>query len=257
MPPGDEAADTIVRLYHRRRGWAWVGFGSLIGLIVYLALGAALFDNLTGAAETASIIPLFILLVLAVAGLIAAIVDSVRLRRFGKAEREAAREGVAHHPVYAHAHRMPPRHFGSWIWAIFMLVTMTAVMVSLLPQEVNGAAYLVGAESQVNFHPVEYVQVCVKGGCHTATDGYLSGSGANVRWDSQVPLNETFPVRVPLWNWGTGHNVIESTGGAIGLLVAGLFFNVFAVALLFAVIALIQHRHLILHPNRQVPAGSR
>jgi hypothetical protein len=72
MSSRDGNADTIVRLYHRRRGWAWVGFGSLIGLIVYLAVGAALFDNLTGAAETASIIPLSILLVLAVAGLLAA-----------------------------------------------------------------------------------------------------------------------------------------------------------------------------------------
>ncbi|HEX6454229.1 MAG TPA: hypothetical protein VF060_32810 [Trebonia sp.] len=82
-----------------------MGFGSLIGLIAYLAAGATLFENLTGAAETASIIPFFILLVLAVAGLVAAIVDSVRLRRFGQAARDAAREGVAHHPVYAHAHR--------------------------------------------------------------------------------------------------------------------------------------------------------
>lgn len=163
MSSRDGNADTIVRLYHRRRGWAWVGFGSLIGLIVYLAVGAALFGNLTGAAETASIIPLFILLVLAVVGFLAVIVDSVRLRRFGKAARDAARGGVAHHPVYAHAHRLPPRHFGSWIWAVFMLATMTAVMVSLLPQEVNGAAYLAGAESQVNFHPVKYVQICGRG----------------------------------------------------------------------------------------------
>ncbi|HEX6454228.1 MAG TPA: hypothetical protein VF060_32805 [Trebonia sp.] len=84
---------------------------------------------------------------------------------------------------------------------------MTAVMVPLLPQEVNGAAYLVGAESQVSFNPVEYVQICGKGGCHTGTDGYLSGSGTSVRWDSQVSLGKTFPVRVPLWNWGAGHNL--------------------------------------------------
>jgi hypothetical protein len=71
-----------------------------------------------------------------------------------------------------------------------------------------------------------------------------------------VPLNETFPVRVPLRNWGTGHNLINSTGGAIALLVVGLFFNVFAVALLFALIAAIRARRLIVHLNRQLPAGS-
>ena len=31
MPSRYEAADMIVRLYHRRQGWAWVGFGSDIG----------------------------------------------------------------------------------------------------------------------------------------------------------------------------------------------------------------------------------
>jgi hypothetical protein len=113
----------------------------------------------------------------------------------------------------------------------------------------------VGAESQVTFNPVEYVQICGRG-CHTGTGGYLSGSGANVRWDSQVPLDKTFPVRAPLWNWGTGHDLIDSTGGAIALLVVGLVFNAATFLLLFALIAVIRGRRLLLHPNRQVPDGS-
>src|ERR1700678_2132183 len=97
--------DRIVRLHHRRGGWAWVGCGSLIGLVVYLVIGVALFANLTGTAETASVVPLFILLALMVIGLVTALVDTVRLRGFGAEARRTARENVEHHPVYAHAHR--------------------------------------------------------------------------------------------------------------------------------------------------------
>jgi len=32
----------LVRLHHRRRGWAWVAIGSVIGLVVYLGIGVNL-----------------------------------------------------------------------------------------------------------------------------------------------------------------------------------------------------------------------
>src|ERR1700677_1995276 len=129
--------DRIVRLHHRRRGWAWVGFGSLIGLVT-------------------------------------ALVDTVRLRGFGAEARRTARENVEHHPVYAHAHRYPPRHHVSWVAALFMLLTMTAIMVIILPEEVNSVAYVAGAESHDTFNPLNYAQDCGRGGCTTVTQGYLS-----------------------------------------------------------------------------------
>jgi len=71
-------ASTIVRLHHRRRGWTWVAVCSLIGLVVHVAVGAHLFDNLTVTSELLSVIPVFVLLALVLAGLIVAIVDTVR-----------------------------------------------------------------------------------------------------------------------------------------------------------------------------------
>ncbi|MGH3165734.1 MAG: hypothetical protein ACRDN0_07545 [Trebonia sp.] len=253
---GDGNVDRVIRLYHRRRGWAWAGFGSLIGLVVYLVIGVALFGNLTGAAEVASIIPLFVLLALAVVGIIATIVETVLLHRFDKVARDTAREQVVHHPVYAHAHRFPPKHVPTWAMGILMLVAMAAVMVPLLPQEVNGAAYLAGAERVVAFHPLDYVQLCGRSGCSTGTAGFLSGSGADVTLGRQVPLDATVSVRQPLWDWGTGHNIIGSTGGAVAMLAVGLFFNAFGVLLLLGLVLMVRIMRFTARAKREVASGT-
>ena len=150
----------LVRLHHRRRGWAWVAIGSVIGLVVYAGIGANLFGNLTGTAETLSVIPVFVLLALVLAGLVVVIVDTSRIRRADAAVRVSAKGSVSHYPLYAHAHRYPPRHHGSWVFAIVMLVAMTGITVFILPAEVNSWAYAVGAENQDTFNPVSYGQAC-------------------------------------------------------------------------------------------------
>jgi len=205
-------ASTIVRLHHRRRGWTWVAVCSLIGLVVYVAVGAHLFDNLTGTSELLSVIPVFVLLALVLTGLIVAIVDTVRLRRADAAVRATARANVSHYSLPVHASRYLPRHAGSWVFGIVMLAAMTTIAVAILPEQVNSVAYLAGAESQDTFNPLPYGQACSKGGCHTVTEGYLSKSGADVTWDSQVPLGQPFTVRVPVWAWGTGRNLIYGDG---------------------------------------------
>ena len=120
----------LVRLHHRRRGWAWVAIGSVIGLVVYAGIGVNLFENLTGTAETLSAIPVFVLLALVLAGLVVVIVDTSRIHRADAAVRVSAKGSVSHYPLYAHAHRYPPRHHGSWVFAIFMLVAMTGITVA-------------------------------------------------------------------------------------------------------------------------------
>lgn len=244
MATGDGAVDQIVRLYHRRRGWAWTGFGSLIGDFIYLIIGVAFFQNLTGTAETISVVPVFVLLVLTVIGLVIALVDTVRLHGYGREIREEARARVSHHPLYAHAHRYPPRHFGSWVGGIFVIVCIACLTVPFLPREVNAVGYLTGAESQATFYPVSYGQSCSKTGCSTVTDGYLSTSGADVTWPDDVPLSRPFPVRVPAWQWFTGENLITSTGDAIGSLVMGLVFNGFALLFLSIIFFAVRARHL-------------
>jgi hypothetical protein len=247
----------LVRLHHRRRGWAWVAAGSVIGLAVYAGIGVNLSGSRTGTTETLGVIPAFVLLALVLAGLVVVIVDTASIHRADPAVRASAKGSVSHHPLYAHAHSYPPRHHGSWVFVMVMLVAMAGIAVALLPAQVNSWAYVTGAEHQDTFHPVAYGQSCSKvsrggGGCHTVTEGYLSSSGAQVNWGSQVPLGQPFSVRDPLWAWGTGRNLTNGDGSAIPTMIAGLFFDGVALLLLYAVAVMV--RHTSSRPSRRMPA---
>ena len=249
----------LVRLHHRRRGWAWVAIGSVIGLVVYVGIGVNLFENLTGTAETLGVIPVFVLLALVLVGLIVVIADTSRIHRADAAVRVSAKGSVSHYPLYAHAHRYPPRHHGSWVFAIFMLVAMTGITVFILPAEVNSWAYVVGAENHDTFNPVSYGQACSnvpRGGCHTVTEGYLSKSGAAVTWGSQVPLGQSFSVRDPLWAWGGGRNLTSGEGSAIANIVAGLFFDGVTLLLLYALVVIVRETPSRRSQRMSVPAGA-
>jgi hypothetical protein len=247
----------LVRLHHRRRGWAWVAIGGVIGLVVYAGIGANPFGNLTGTAETLSVIPVLVLLALVLAGLVVVIVDTLRIRRADAGVRVSAKGSVSHYPLYAHAHRYPPRHHGSWVFAILLLVAMTGITVGILPAEVNSWAYAVGAGRQDTFNPVSYGQACApRSGCHTVTEGYLSKSGADVTWGSQVPLGQPFSVRDPLWAWGTGRNLTSGDGWAIPTIVAGLFFDGVTLLLLYILVALVRGTPSMRSQRTFVPAGA-
>ena len=232
----------LVRLHYRRRGWAWVAAGSLSGLVVYAGIDVNLFRNLTGTAEIFSVIPVVVLLALALAGLAVAIIDTARIHRADAAVRVSAKGSVSHYPVHAHAYRYPPRHHGSWVAAVFMLIVMTGITAYILPAEVNAWAYVAGAENQGTFNPVSYSH-CPVGhnrGCHVVTEGYLSSNRAQVNWGTQVPLRQPFSVRDPLWAWGTGRSLINDDGSAIPDIVAGLFFDGVALLLLGVLVVLVR-----------------
>lgn len=228
----------LVRLHHRRRGWAWVAIGSAIGLVLDVAIGV----NLTGAAGTLSVIPVFVLLALVVAGLVVVIVDTSRIHRADAAARVHAKGSVSHYPLYAHAYSYPPRHRGSWVFAIVMLAAMAGIAVFILPAEVNSWAYVVGAGNQDTFNPVSYSQACGRRGCITVTDGYLSKSGADVIWGGQVPLGRPFSVRDPLWAWGTGRNLLLSSGdgSAIPTIAGSLFFDGLTLLLVYVLVVIVR-----------------
>jgi hypothetical protein len=251
----------IVTLHHRRRGWAWVAIGSLIGLAVYVGIDASLFENLTGTAETLSVIPVFMLLALVLAGLVVVIVDTSRIHRADAAVQVSAKGSVSHYPLYAHAHTYPPRHHGSWVFAIVMLVAMTGITVALLPAQVNSWAYAAGAENQDTFNPVSYGQSCTNlargGGCHIVTEGYLSTSGADVNWGSQVPLGQPFSARDPLWAWGSGRTLTSGDGSAIATIIAGLFFDGVTLLLLYVLIVIVRHNEPVPVPARADAGGAR
>ncbi len=218
--------------------------GSVTGLVVYVGIDAHLFTSLTGTAETLSVIPVFVLLALALAGLVVVIVDTSRIHRADAAVRVSAKGSVSHHPLYAHAYRYPPRHHGSWVFVLFMLVAMTGITVFLLPSLVNSWAYVAGAEHQDTFNPVSYAQACNgvgrHGSCHIVTEGYLSKSGADVIWGSQLPLGQPFSVRDPLWAWGSGRTLTDGDGSAIPTIIAGLFFGGVTLLLLYVLVVIVR-----------------
>ncbi len=186
-------------------------------------------------------IPVFVLLALVLAGLVVVIIDTSRIHRADAAVRVSAKGSISQYPLYAHAHRYPPRHRGSWVFAIVMLVAMTGITVLILPAEVNSWAYVVGAENQDTFDPVSYGQACSpRGGCQTVTEGYLSKSGADVTWGSQVPLGQPFSVRDPLWAWGPGRNLTSGDGSAIPNIVGGLFFDGVTLLLLYVLVVIVR-----------------
>jgi len=252
---------SLVRLHHRRRGWAFVATGSAIGLAVDAGIDASLPGSRTGTAEAFSAIPLFVLAALAVAGLVVVIVDTSLIHRADAALRMSARASVSHYPWYAHAHRWPPRHPGSWVAAMFMLLAMTTITVYIVPQEVNAWAYVAGAAKQDTFNPVSYSTSCSIMGrrgvsCQTVTQGYLSHSGTNAIWGSQVPLDRPFSVRDPLWAWDTGRILISGDGSAITTIIAGLFFDGIALLLLYVLIVLTRDTSPRRIQRRSAPAGA-
>ena len=250
----------VVTLHHRRRGWAWVAVGSAIGVAVYAGIDASLFQSLTGTAQTLSAIPVFVLLALVLVGLVVVIVDTLRIRRAGAAARASAKGSVSHYPLYAHAHSYPPRHHGSWVFVILMLVAMTGITLFLLPAQVNSWAYVVGAEHQDTFHPVSYGQSCANlgrhGSCHIVTEGYLSKSGANVTWGSQVPLGQPFSARDPLWAWGSGRTLTGGDGTAITTILGGLFFDGVSLLLLYILVIVMRDKASRRSPRMPAPAGA-
>jgi hypothetical protein len=249
----------LVTLHHRRRGWAWVAAGSAIGLAVYVGIDVSLLESLTGTAETLSVIPVFVLLALVLVGLVVVIIDTSRLRRADAAARASAKGSVSHYPLYAHAHSYPPRHHGSWVFAILMLVAMTGITLFLLPAQLNSWAYAVGAEHQDTFNPVSYGRSCANfgryGGCHIVTEGYLSKSGADVTWGSQVPLGQPFSSRDPLWAWGSGRTLTGGEGSAIATILASLFFDGVTLLLLYILVVVVRDTSSRRSPPVPVPAA--
>jgi hypothetical protein len=249
----------LVTLHHRRRGWAWVAAGSAIGLAVYVGIDVTLLESLNGTAQTLSVIPVFVLLALVLVGLVVVIIDTSRLRRADAAARASAKGSVSHYPLYAHAHSYPPRHHGSWLFVILMLVAMTGITLFLLPAQVNSWAYAVGAEHQDTFNPVSYGRSCANfgryGGCHIVTEGYLSKSGADVTWGSQVPLGQPFSSRDPLWAWGSGRTLTGGEGSAIATILGSLFFDGVTLLLLYILVIVVRDTSSRRSPPVPVPAA--
>jgi len=241
--PGTDVADpdvaATVRLLHRRHGWSRAAATSFIALV--LAEGAYANAQSQGAPAPSWFLGMIIALgALTAVSIIAAVVDTVLLRRRPPAVRAQAAPIAAHHPRGPHAHHYPPRHLVTWAlrWAGMLVILVVAVV--SVPAVVDGTAYLAGAGRTVTFDPVSYQTNCDRVSCSTITDGVLEtgGAGISASWQNVVPLGKPFQVREPVWRWGLGLALIDSDKTAIIAVVVSLLIEGFAVLVLVKLVRL-------------------
>jgi hypothetical protein len=243
----DPAVAATVRLLHRRRGWAWATVLSVVAWIVACGLLGSLDPNATGVWLAVSSILILLLTAVAVVSLVAAVADTVKLRRRDPGVRKQAVRHTAHYPARAHSYSYPPRHRFTWVFSWLVMLILVGIGVAALPGLVDGVAYAAGAESTSVFMPTSYGQDCGRSGCTTITNGVLA-NGAAVTWPNQVPLGQAFTVHEPLWNWGFGSQLIDGDGTAAGYIFGGVLFDGFAVLVLVHLFKLarrwLRHRQL-------------
>jgi hypothetical protein len=242
--PGSASTDAdpevaaVVRLLHRRRGWIWATVISVVAWLTVAGLLGSLAPNATGAGVGVAAVFVLLLTVVAIVGLVASVVDTVRLHRCDAGVRQRAAPRAAHYPARAHAYSYPPRHRFSWVFGWIVMLILLGIGVPALPGLVNGVAYLAGAESGSTFLPVSYGQDCGRSGCSTVTNGVLA-NGASVTWPGQAPLGLAFPVREPLWDWGFGSELIDGDGTAIVYIIAGVLLDGLSVLVLVHLVKLV------------------
>ena len=250
--PADVAA--AVRLLHRRRGWIWATVISVIAFLVAAGVLGSAAPNASGAGLGVASVFILLLGVTAVVGLVASIVDTVRVHRLHPGVRAQAAPRTVHHPVRAHPYRYPPKHKWTWVFSWLVMAILLALGVAALPALIDGIGYLAGAENAVTFVPTGYGQVCGRGGCSTVTNGYMEthGGGTAATWPHQVPIGVPFTVREPIWNWGFGAQLIDGDGSAIAYIVLGVLLDGFSLLILFALYKAVRHW---LEHRRQAGSG--
>jgi hypothetical protein len=123
------------------------------------------------------------------------------------------------------------------------MLTILFVAVVAVPGTVNGVAYLTGAGGTVTFDPLAHDTNCNQYGCDTSTDGVLEtgGAGVSATWPRVVPLGKPFRIREPVWRWGIGAALIDSTGIAVVAVVLSLLIEAAAVLVLIRLTMLIRN----------------
>jgi hypothetical protein len=236
----DPEVAATVRLLHRRQGWIRAAF---IGAIALLLAGGGAYS----AASSGAPPPLWFNLIVAGLGVLtvvsvaAAVIETVLLGRRAPSVRSQAGSVAAEHPAGRRARHYPPRHRLSWTLGWIGMLLILAVAVVSVPGVVNGVAYLTGGEKVVTFSPVSYSTDCQpRGGCTTSTVGILEtgGQGTHATWPDEVPLGQPFGVREPVWRWGLGEALIDSTGIAVVAIVVSLLIEAAGVAVLLTMIRL-------------------
>jgi hypothetical protein len=232
----DAAVTAATRLLHRRHAWGLTAIASFAIFMVTAIAESLLVGDAQGALGATVNLIVLVTLTLTVIGLVAAVVDTVRLRGYPGSVREDARgaharELTAYSPgnpgparLRASRHLHPPRHWigvtVTWIFFVFLV----ALGLTHLPGLVDGIGYLSGAEATATFVPQSYGQECGRSSCFTVTHGVLQPGGTAVTLQDKVPLGQPITERRPLWAWGSGSDLIDSTASAWMSMVFSLVF---------------------------------
>jgi hypothetical protein len=244
VPPDPDVAATV-RLLHRRHSWARA---AIIGLIAFLLIEGLINNAQTEGTPAPSwfVDISFVLGALTIVGVVAAVVDTMRLRRRPPTVRAQAAPLAARHRSRRRAHHFPPWHWLSWAAAWVGMVLILVVAVVSVPAVFDGAAYLAGAGKTVTFDPVSYQTNCYRGNCQTSTDGILEtgGAGTEVTWPKVVPLGQPFAVRAPVWRWGLGLAMIDGDGIAVAAVLISLLIEGAAVLVVVRMVQLARNWRL-------------
>ncbi len=261
-PVTDPDVAATARLLHRRHGW---GRAAATGFVAF-ALGYSAYASAQsqGTPPPAWVLGIVIALgAITVAGIAAAVAETVLLRRRPAAVRAQAAGAAALHPARRRARHYPPGHRLSWVvrWTGMLLIVAMAVISA--PGLPDGAAYLAGAGPTVTFDPVSPQTTCGQHGCDTSTEGVLEtgGAGTEATWPDVVPLGRPFRIREPVWRWGLGLALIDGDGTAVIAIVISLLTETAAAVVLVHLVLLarnwLRHRRYRHQPagTDPVPAG--
>jgi hypothetical protein len=220
------------RLLRRQRVWMGIGFFGLFGTALYSIGGAFVFDHLTGTAADNAVISLFVLAGVTVAALVLIRVETLRWHR---------NRGSSDTWPPPYLNRQVSTKQGTKSMAVAILLPLALGSVVYVPRQVDALAYLAGAGQTATFYPGDSNQVCGRFGCSTVTEGTLTadGTGPEFTWPADTGVNP-FKVRMPVWAWGTGHQLMADDGTAVHGTFIGVFLDLIAALVIYVFVSAAQ-----------------
>lgn len=130
----------LIRLLHRRRGWAWLTATAIAGLAAFAALAGG--RLIPPSLHAAGVLATDFLALTAATGAGAALDETRFLRRAAPGARAAA-AAASLHPVIWYAHRAPRQVQGRGVALLVLLVLLVPAAVAL-PGQASALAFLTG-----------------------------------------------------------------------------------------------------------------
>jgi hypothetical protein len=217
-----------------RRAWRRLLLGWAVMLVAVMA-GLAEFNELPG--------PLRTLAVTAAASVFGLIPVSAAVTVSWLAIRGGEGPTAAYDEAWRRSRGLRVITRVGWCFGVLFILVATGVLVAVVPDQVNSAAYLAGAGQPALFSPSAHVSQCGQGEL-IVTSGTLGSAGAPAAWPGAVPIGRPFSVRSPVWNAPCEADITTGVGQAARLLIVGVFADAFAVFMMMMSIGMFRRRRL-------------